>query len=619
MAAGAARGAGPAPVPGIAGCSRPPRDQPGYRAGRAPGAAALSGHVAGGTPGHGAAAGGPARPAGGQVRPAGVKTRLAGRYVLEERLTEQSGSSVWRATDEALARPVIICTFAPGFGRARAGVAAARAACRVSDHRLLRIFDADDHPGHPYIVTEWPSGTRLDRLLAAGPLGPQRAAQIIAEAAAALAVAPAAGLAHLCLTPDVLWWNRWGEVKISGLGTAAALAGVRAADPALADTRGLARLLYAALTGLWPGTEQTTLPAAPRPGGRAPSPRAVRPGVPADLDALTCRALFGPAGGDGHSIAAPAELAQALAEIAYPGRPLLVPSLSPDLARTQPLSLPPGAAVADTRPVARVQVSPLPVARVQVSRAAPTVVSLSPPPARQEPAGQEQADHEGAGQEQAGWEPDGRPEAGRDGAGRGGVFRGVARVLRGAAAGLVLAAIVATAVLIVRGLTAPAPGGSTARGGGATPARQLTPVKAVTFDPYGDGQGENGQLSHLAIDASPATAWHTNWYTTASFGNLKPGTGLLLDMDHTVTITDARITLGTAPGTALQLRAGAAATSLSALKNVASAAGASGQVDLRPTAPVTGRYVLIWLTRLPPDTRGTFQAAVYDIRLEGRA
>ena len=79
----------------------------------------------------------------------------------------------------------------------------------------------------------------------------------------------------------------------------------------------------------------------------------------------------------------------------------------------------------------------------------------------------------------------------------------------------------------------------------------------MSFDPYGDGQGENNQLAYLAIDGNPATAWHTEWYASASFGNLKPGTGLLLDMGRTVTITTVRLLLGSQPGADFQVRVGA--------------------------------------------------------------
>ena len=91
-------------------------------------------------------------------------------------------------------------------------------------------------------------GDSLDDLLADGPLDPGQGAEIIAQSAEALASAHAAGVAHLCLTPGSLRWTAGGGVKIAGLGIDAALAGVTADDPALADTQSLGKLLYAALT-----------------------------------------------------------------------------------------------------------------------------------------------------------------------------------------------------------------------------------------------------------------------------------------------------------------------------------------------------------------------------------
>jgi Helix-turn-helix domain len=162
--------------------------------------------------------------------------------------------------------------------------------------------------------------------------------------------------------------------------------------------------------------------------------------------------------------------------------------------------------------------------------------------------------------------------------------------------------------------TTPAPKSATR---GVVPARTLTPASARAFGPYGTGQGDNPQRAHLAIDRTPATAWHTDWYTTARFGNLYPGTGLLVDMGRPVTITATQITLGRAHGARFQLRVGAA-PSLAGLPPVASAASAGGLVRLRLTTPAHGRYVLIWFTRLPPDPAGTFQASVHNIRLAGR-
>ena len=150
---------------------------------------------------------------------------------------------------------------------------------------------------------------------------------------------------------------------------------------------------------------------------------------------------------------------------------------------------------------------------------------------------------------------------------------------------------------------------------GARP-RRLTPVSATAFGSAG-GPGDNSDLARLAIDGNPATAWHTDWYSTARFGNLYPGTGLLVDMGHQATLTGAAIRLGRAHGASFQLRAGAT-PALASLRPVARASGAGGMVRLRFTRPVRGRYLLLWFTRLPPGPTGNFQASVYQLVLMGR-
>ena len=139
----------------------------------------------------------------------------------------------------------------------------------------------------------------------------------------------------------------------------------------------------------------------------------------------------------------------------------------------------------------------------------------------------------------------------------------------------------------------------------AVPAQTLTPVHASAFGP---GGGDNPQLAHLAIGGHRAAGWHTDWYTSARFGNLYPGTGLLLDMGRPVTVTAARITLGSAGGASLQVRIGAK-PALTAMPPAAHVSGTGGTVRLQLTTPAHGRYVLVWFTRLPADPAGTFQAS----------
>ena len=97
---------------------------------------------------------------------------------------------------------------------------------------------------------------------------------------------------------------------------------------------------------------------------------------------------------------------------------------------------------------------------------------------------------------------------------------------------------------------------------------------------------------------------------------LYSGTGLLLDMGRTVTVTSVRLSLGT-PGASLELRAGDRPVA-AGLRTVATSAGAGGTVELALTSPARARYLLIWFTSLPPDGAGTYQASVYQIAVRGQ-
>ena len=150
----------------------------------------------------------------------------------------------------------------------------------------------------------------------------------------------------------------------------------------------------------------------------------------------------------------------------------------------------------------------------------------------------------------------------------------------------------------------------------AQPARRaqsLAPVQATAFGPNG---GDNPQLAHLVLRGRHAGGWHSDWYSSARFGNLYPGTGVLLNMGRTVTITSAWIDLGNATGAGLQLRVGNR-PALARMPAVAHASGAGGVVRLHLTSPARGRYVLIWFTRLPADASGSFRAHIRNIGLRG--
>jgi len=144
----------------------------------------------------------------------------------------------------------------------------------------------------------------------------------------------------------------------------------------------------------------------------------------------------------------------------------------------------------------------------------------------------------------------------------------------------------------------------------------LEPVSAVAFGPHGTADGDNPQIATRVL-TEPAMGWVSQWYATPSFGDLKQGTGLLLDLGRTVTVTTVTLTLGSPPGTSLELRLGAA-PDLTALPVVATGTATRDQLSLPLASPAKGRYVLLWFTRLPPDDAGTYELFVHQVAIKGR-
>ena len=166
---------------------------------------------------------------------------------------------------------------------------------------------------------------------------------------------------------------------------------------------------------------------------------------------------------------------------------------------------------------------------------------------------------------------------------------------------------------------APSPSGTPAP---TSPAQArphaMAMASAAAFGANGGmGTGDDTQDAHLAIDGIRGTAWHTDWYTSPRFGNLYPGTGLIVDMGRPVTVTAVRVTLGPAAGAHFQIRVGNQPT-LAGLAPVARSAGPGGTVRLTLASPAQGRYVLVWLTKLPPDPAGTYKAEIYGIAVKGQ-
>jgi putative peptidoglycan lipid II flippase len=141
----------------------------------------------------------------------------------------------------------------------------------------------------------------------------------------------------------------------------------------------------------------------------------------------------------------------------------------------------------------------------------------------------------------------------------------------------------------------------------------LTPASASS--------GENDSLAGYAIDENPATAWQTYYYLgNPVFGGLKTGSGLILDMGRQARLSSVTVTFGPTPGADVSIEVGNdtfAASAPSTFTTVAMAQDVGGTYTFECSGTARGRYVLIWLTKLPPADSGQFHAEIFNIVVRG--
>lgn len=218
--------------------------------------------------------------------------KLARRYRLEECVTRLDGFSSWRAMDEKLRRAVGVHLLPADHARARSVLAAARSSALLGDPRFVQVLDAVEENDLVYVVHEWlPDATELTAVLAAGPMEPHEAYQLVSQVSQAMTAAHREGLAHLRLTPSAILRTSSGQYRIRGLAVNAALRGITSETPQRADTEAIGALLYAALTQRWPyENDAYGLTGLPKGVGLV-APDQVRAGVHRGLGELAMRAL----------------------------------------------------------------------------------------------------------------------------------------------------------------------------------------------------------------------------------------------------------------------------------------------------------------------------------------
>ncbi len=248
------------------------------------------------------------------------------RYQLQTKLGEGAMGVVWKATHLGLKRPVAIKILKRQF----AGDATVRgrfvregeAAARIRHPNVVEVHDVGEYDGTPYLVMEFLDGESLaDKFEREGALPPDEIAEVMLPVLAAVSAAHQEGVIHRDLKPENIFLarghdgatlpkvldfgisrvvnDRTGRVRTQVdtiLGTPQYMSPEQARAERAIDDRSdqyaLGAVLYEAATGAIAFEDGPLYPLLDRiVKGQFRRPRAVRPEVSPELEALILRAM----------------------------------------------------------------------------------------------------------------------------------------------------------------------------------------------------------------------------------------------------------------------------------------------------------------------------------------
>ncbi len=242
---------------------------------------------------------------------------VAGRYVLRGLLGQGGMADVELAYDEVLDRQVAVkmlheryagdASFIDRFRRE------AQSAAALNHPNVVGIYDTGTDRGRPFIVMEYIAGRSLRDVLRREGVLPNRAAEIAAEAAAALHFAHERGIVHRDIKPANIMISDDGRVKVTDFGiaravnaesvtqtaavfgTAAYVAPEQAQGQAVdgrTDIYALGCVLYEMLTGRQPFTGDSPVTLAYKHVSEDPVPPSqVNPDVSPAMEAVVLKAM----------------------------------------------------------------------------------------------------------------------------------------------------------------------------------------------------------------------------------------------------------------------------------------------------------------------------------------
>jgi eukaryotic-like serine/threonine-protein kinase len=246
-----------------------------------------------------------------------VPTEIGGYRPL--RLLGAGGMGRVYEAEDAAGRRVALKLISPGFAASQVAMERfrreGRLAGMISHPRCVFVLAADEEQGQPYIVMELMSGSTLKDLVdREGPLPPAEAVVKILDVLEGLEEAHQAGVLHRDVKPGNCYLDADGRVKIGDFGLSRSLGkrvqltqvGAFVGTPLFAspeqlkgeeldartDVYSVAATLYFLLTGQAPFQHADAATVIARVVSEPPpSPRQIRPEIPAALEQVVLRGL----------------------------------------------------------------------------------------------------------------------------------------------------------------------------------------------------------------------------------------------------------------------------------------------------------------------------------------
>jgi hypothetical protein len=180
--------------------------------------------------------------------------------------------------------------------------------------------------------------------------------------------------------------------------------------------------------------------------------------------------------------------------------------------------------------------------------------------------------------------------------------------------------------LLQKGHSGGRPGGkSSASSSPSAHAAIISPASASGFDALNPGDTGDENTADAGNVLKPGSGgWATQqYYRSPYFGNLKKGTGLILDLGKPARVTSITVQFGSVPGANVQIKVGdsntRSAANLASMSTVASQTDVSGSYTFVIQRPVNDRYLVIWFTKLPPMTQAgnKYMAQIFGVVIHG--